>query len=127
MVLSTINVNPTAAAAFTGGTILTYTSMGSGKLANMAAALSSPEYLTIESTLANDSGKDSTYLIKLENFISPPAGSPYNTPDPKLQVHAVIKVDTSVFTEAQIREQCYRLGHILWQPVILQQILRGDR
>lgn len=127
MAIASLGVNGTGTFSVTGGATTTFTSVGVGKFANMAAPLSEPQTMTIESTLSGDTGKDSSYLIKSEWYLPAPAGAPFGTPDSKLQVHSVIKGDTSVFTEAQILEAVKRQGHLLVQPSVIANILRGDK
>lgn len=125
---SSVTVRPDATSwAPTGGTDIVYTRIGDGRYANLSAALSSPMYLDVDSTISNDSGKESSYLIKFRHYQAPPAGAPYNSPDPVLQVHSVIKCDTSVWTQTQIYAACQSLAHMLIQTGLIGPILRGDR
>lgn len=127
MAFNSLVVNPTGAFAVTGGANITYTSIGLGKLSNMAADLSAPEHLEIQSTLANDVGKESSYLIKFTTYGAPPVGSPYGSPDPKLQAHMVLKADTSYWTQAQILNHALRLAHLCITPNFIGDVLRGNK
>lgn len=126
MAIASVAIKKDGVFAVTGGTDQAYTSIGRGKFSNFLAPLTSPEMITLESTLAFDAGKESTHLIKFEYFLPPPAGSPFGSPDLKMQVHTVIKADTSYWTEVQLIDACKRMAHLLSQNGVISQILRGD-
>jgi len=93
----------------------------------MVAPLSAPERLSISSTVYNDAGKESSYVIKFQYFTSPPTGSPWQDKDPVFQIHTVMKGDTSYWPESSILEYCKRMAGLLQDPTTISKILRGDK
>lgn len=125
-----VTLKKSGTVAWTGQSDMVFTKLEPGKYVLSTSTADEPTYLTIKANLRNN-GKQSDYLIRLDQFqnIINPVNS--TTPDASLSCYAVIRCDYGQFSTTSAKMLVSQLGSILvgagLTGITLDQILRGER